>query len=143
LSKTEEATASAAKLLAEEQATAAGDDEDVAAAKGDAAYKRHACKAKLSKSYAKQQRKLPAAPAGVDPAAPPPLPDQPPLLYAPAPDEAGAKQAAYQEHIQAAYNRIIGHRVFRDVGTLEPNPIQQADAGDCGVQDFLGLRHVL
>jgi hypothetical protein len=44
------------------------------------------------------------------------------------------KKAAYQEVIVAAYNRVIGHKVFKDVASLPPNPIQEESAGDCGVQ---------
>ena len=137
LNRREEEEGCALKDAAVAAAAEAGDDEAEATAKGDAAYKRYAFKAKLAKAHAKHLRKAAAAAAAA--AARPDDVADPMPHGAGRPDEhvpviEDTKKAAYQEHIQSAYNRIIGHRVFKDALVLLPSPIQLEEAGDCGVQ---------
>ena len=143
LNKTEEAEGAA---LREEVYNTAMADDDVADAEtadalADAALKRFIFKKKLSKAFAKYNKKLAQAAdagQGVPPPAaenPPPADvnqSQPPPPPAASPGE--KKKAAYHEVIVAAYNRVIAHRVFKDVTSLPPNPIQEETSGDSGVQ---------
>jgi hypothetical protein len=139
LTKGEEAEASTLKDQVYSDAVSAGEDKTVATEKSLQAYKRFAFKAKLLKAVAKYERK---AAAGKQPEAAEAQAAQDPAAGEAAgaaePDPAGfenKKKAAYQEHIMAAYNRVMGHRVFKDVAAQPPNPIQEGEAGDCGVQD--------
>ena len=112
-----------------------GGDEDDAVTAADAAYARAVFKFKLQKSYNKHLKKTNGAPP------PPPVPEPvaaPAAAEAPVDDDElkNTKTVQYQEAIQSAYNRIVGHRLFKDIISEPPNPIHNSDIGDSGMQDL-------
>ncbi len=140
LNKTEEAEGAALREDVYKNAIDddAVEDEVTAAAIADAALKLFVFKKKLSKAFAKYNKKLSQA-ADAAQVVPPPAAENPPMADGdqappPAASPGEKKKAAYQEVIVAAYNRVTAHRVFMDVASLPPNPIQEDTSGDCGVQ---------
>ena len=45
-----------------------------------------------------------------------------------------AKRTEYQEEIQKAYKRVLGHRVFKGICGLDANDITADETRDCGIQ---------
>ena len=129
LSKTEEKLC----LKAQEDALAAAgeeDDDPQAYEKGQLAYKMQAFRCKLQRAWTKHQRKQQEKK---------PEDETPPIMVphqVPEVKDHG-KRLIYLDLLQSAYNRVLGHRIFKDVCTLEPNPIRVEDAGDCGMQATL------
>ena len=142
LNKTEIKQAQTAKDEAYEKAIDDGADEADATEIADAVHKRATFKFKLDKAHNKHLKRQAAsadAPVGAAPAgaaaAPGPLPEA--LLFGAydlEPQIAG-KALAYKEEITAAYERILRHKVFKDVVAQQPNPVRTEESGDSGMQD--------
>ena len=137
LNKTEATQAQTAKDEAYAKAIDDGADEADATEIADAVHKRATFKFKLEKAHNKHLKRRAAqidAPAGADDA-PVPLALEALLSGADVEPEIAGKALAYQEEITAAYNRILRHKVFKDVVAQQPNPIRTEEAGDSGMQD--------
>ena len=135
ITKAEETAALECKAQEYAQVMEHGGDEDDAVTAADAAYARAVFKFKLQKAYNKHLKKTNAAPP------PPPVPEPvaaPAAAADPADDDElkNVKTVQYQEAIQSAYNRIVSHRLFKDIISEPPNPIQNSDIGDSGMQDL-------
>ena len=135
LNKAEETNALDCKVQEYAEVHEHGGDEDDAVTAADAAYARAVFKFKLQKAYNKHLKKTNGAPP------PPPGPAPvaaPAAAEAPADDDdlKNAKTVQYQEAIQSAYNCIVSHRLFKDIISEPPNPIQNSDIGDSGMQDL-------
>ena len=126
INKSEEKDTIAIKEEAYATAIATGATEDQASSTAELALKTAIFKCKLKRAWSKALRKQQAAPGEVHE-----VPNQ--LDDSLAEPEHG-NRIVYSEEIQAAYNRVIGHRVFKDILTTNPHPIQGEDAGDCGMQ---------
>ena len=131
INKAEERDTIAIKDAAYADAITAGDDEAQASSKAELALKTAIFKYKLKRAWSKAVKKQQPAPAEVVE-----LPNQ--LDDSLAEPEHG-KRIVYSEEIQAAYNRVIGHRVFKDILAASPNPVQGEDAGDCGMQAYISV----
>ena len=144
LNKTEIKQAQTAKDAAYEKAIEDGADEVDAIEFADAVHKQATFKFKLEKAHNKHLKKQVAsadAPVGAAPAgaaaAPGPLAPPEALLFNASdmePQIAG-KALAYKDEITAAYERILRHKVFKDVVAQQPNPVRTEEAGDSGMQD--------
>ena len=143
LNKTETKQAQTAKDEAYDKAIEDGADEADATEIADAVHKRATFKFKLEKAHNKHLKRQAAsadalagaAPAG---AADAPGPLAPEALLCGAYDmepEIAGKALAYKDEITAAYNRILRHKVFKDVVAQQPNPVRPEEAGDSGMQD--------
>jgi len=139
LNKTEIKQAQTAKYDAYDKAIEDGVDEADATEMADAVHKRATFKFKLEKAYNKHLKKqapVVAAPADAY-AAPDPLAPPEAFLFNPSdmePQIAG-KALAYKDEITAAYERILRHKVFKDVVAQLPNPVRAEESGDSGMQD--------
>ena len=138
LNKTETKQAQTAKDEAYDKAIEDGADDADATEIADAVHKRATFKFKLEKAHNKHlKRRAASTDAAAGPAdAPGPL--APEVLLSGAIDmepEIAGKALAYQEEITAAYNRILRHKVFKDVVAQQPNPVRSEEAGDSGMQD--------
>ena len=129
LSKLEERAIVIAKREAHDKAVQDGGDADEATMEGDTAAKRLTFKFKLTRSWNKARKHAPAAAAAAVVADPLDTVLLPAIL-----PEKDAKRIEYLAAISAAYGRIMAHRVFKDILTALPNPIQTEDSGECGVQ---------
>ena len=136
LNKAEETKALDSKVQEYAECKEHGADEDDAVVAANAAYTRAVFKFKLQKSYNKHLKKSHAAPPPVpEPVA---APAAAVLDNVPADDDElkNMKTVQYQEAIQSAYNRIVSHRLFKNIVSEPPNPIQDSEAGDTGMQDM-------
>ena len=139
LNKTETKQAQTAKEESYAKAIEDGTDEADATEIADAVHKRAIFKLKLEKAHNKHLKRLAAstdAAAGAADAPPGPL--APESLLCAAYDmepEIACKALAYKDEITAAYNRILRHKVFKDVVAQQPNPVRPEEAGDSGMQD--------
>lgn len=119
------------------------EDDAAANALADAAAKKQTFKFKLQKAHNKYQKRQASNAADQQPPAagnPQPGDGNPPPQVALADVDSGlasadSKTVQYNQAVLAAYNRVVGHRVFKNITTQPPNPIQEEDAGDCGVQE--------
>ena len=138
LTKTEELAAAKCQLEEFNLATEHGAEAADATLAGDAAFARAVFKFKLQRGYNKHVKKHSGAASEV--VAPPPPVAPPAAVADPENDEnielRSTKTILYQEEIQAAYNRIMAHRIFKDMLMLPPNPIQKEESGDSGMQDL-------
>lgn len=137
LNKTEAKQAQTKKDEAYDKAIADGADQDDATEIADAVHKRATFKFKLEKAHNKHLKRQAApndAAAGANDA-PDPLPVDVLVVGADAEPEIAGKALAYTEEITAAYNRILRHKVFKDVVAQQPNPVRTEEAGDSGMQD--------
>jgi hypothetical protein len=130
LSKLEERAIVIAKREAHDKAVQDGGDADEATMEGDTAAKRLTFKFKLTRSWNKARKHAPAAAAPAVVADPLDAVPLPAIL----PEKDHAKRIEYLAAISAAYGRIMAHRVFKDILTALPNPIQTEDSGECGAQ---------
>ena len=140
LTRPEELAAAKCKLEEYNAAKEHGAPEEDANLAADAAFTRAVFKFKLQRGYSKYVKKNSGAASEV--VAPPPPAASPAAAPVADPDAdenielRTTKTILYQEEIQAAYNRILTHRIFKDMVMLPPNPIQKEDAGDSGMQDL-------
>ena len=139
LNKTETKQAQTAKDEAYDKAIEDGADEADATEIADAVHKRATFKFKLEKAHNKHLKRQSAdAPVGAAnagaAAAPGPLPEALFGAYDLEPQIAG-KALAYKDEITAAYERILRHKVFKDVVAQQPNPVRTEESGDSGMQD--------
>lgn len=140
LNKTEDAEAKTAKQEAHDKALADGEDATEAAFRAEEAHRRAVFKLKLSKAVKRAKHKAARPPGeedGPDPAA---SGAAAPPAQAPAPGGAmvvdavvGDRCSAYFLRLTEAYNRVVAHKLFKDVASQNPNPVQESE--DCGVQD--------
>ena len=136
LNKAEDTAALAIKAQEYAECKEQGGGEDDAVVAANAAYTRAVFKLKLQKSYNKHLKKSHAAPPPVpEPVA---APAAAVLDNVPADDDElkNMKTVQHQEAIQSAYNRIVSHRLFKNIVSEPPNPIQDSEAGDTGMQDM-------
>ena len=146
LNKTEENQAKTKKTEVYDKAIADGADEDDAQAEADAAFKREVYKLKMSKAYNTRLKKAGNI-GGGPPARDPAVAGGPPDAVAPLagalaatsaltdPDLLETNDLVYWESVQNAVTCILGNKHFAGIETTLPNPIQQEDAGDSGVQE--------
>ena len=136
ITKAEETAALECKAQEYAQVIEHGGDESDAVAVSHAAYTRAVFKCKLQKAYLRHLKKTNAAPPAVH--APVAAPAAAGPAEVPADDDElkNTKTVQYQEAIQSAYNRIVSHRIFKDIVSEPPNPIQNSDLGDSGMQDM-------
>ena len=117
-----------------EEALAGGAGEELANEEADLSHKKATFQYKLAKAWAKHQKK-----AGVKADE---RPQPPPEVHEPAAIQVveigdsvqNAKRTEYQEEIQKAYDRVLGHRVFKGVCGLDANDITADETRDCGIQ---------
>ena len=139
LTKPEETAAAKCQLEEFNLAKDNGAEEADATLAGNTAFARAAFKFKLQRGYNKHLKKQSGAASEV--VAPSLAAASPAAVADPEADETivelkNTKTILYQEEIQAAYNRIMAHRIFKDMLMLPPNPIQKEEIGDSGMQDL-------
>jgi hypothetical protein len=117
LIKSEESSISTAKHDAYIKAISLGVAKPAALIMGEFAAKRLTFKFKLARAWNREQKVVALAVSDFDTV----IKDR-------------VNRTDYLAEISTAYTRILAHRVFKNILTTPPNPIQNEEGGECGMQ---------